>query len=229
MLPQSAPSVAILTGSGATASRSRPSALEVRAPGRLVGEALDLVRREPVDHRPGESVLAHVGERFGVDDVVAVAGAQDRQEVAAALGGAGREEGEAVVAELGGDPVARAMPGAGVVHRDPGRGLKPRAQHRLGLLDEGLDAAGQEPHDLALGDREPERGEEGRDPLHRHLALMVLQQHEAAQLRAEMAAHARRQAAPRGFARRVSASVPGGSGSRAAAARGPGRGSPGSP
>ena len=83
------------------------------APERPFSGDLDRVRgdREPVDHRPGEGVLAHVGERLGVDDAVAVAGAQDRQEIAAALGEAGREEGEAVVAELGGDAVAGAMPG----------------------------------------------------------------------------------------------------------------------
>ena len=77
---------------------------EMGAPGWLVGEVLDLVHREPVDHRAGQSVLAHVGEGVGVDEVVLVAGAQGRQEVTTALGEAGREEGEAIVAELRRDP-----------------------------------------------------------------------------------------------------------------------------
>jgi hypothetical protein len=38
-----------------------------------------------VDHRPGEVTLAHIGERLGIDDIVAMAGAEQIQEVPAAL------------------------------------------------------------------------------------------------------------------------------------------------
>jgi hypothetical protein len=41
------------------------------------------------DHVGGKCTFAHVGERLGVDDVIVVAGAQQREEVEAALGAGG--------------------------------------------------------------------------------------------------------------------------------------------
>lgn len=57
----------------------------------------------------------------------------------------------------------------------------------------GSDIAGQEPQHLALGDHQPQAGQKGRDPLDRHLALVMLQQNEPKQFRSEMAAQAGRQ------------------------------------
>ena len=48
--------------------------------------------------------------------------------------------------------------------------------------------AGEEPQDLTLGDHQPQAGQQGRDPIDRHLPLVMLQQDEAHQLWPEMTA-----------------------------------------
>ena len=84
-------------------------------------------------------------------------------------------------------------PTNGVVDGDPARGLEASAQHRLGFGDQGGALGGQEPHHLTFGDRHAQAGKERRDPLGRDLALVMLQQHEAAQLWPEVTLDARRQ------------------------------------
>ena len=162
-------------------------AIEMRQPSRFIWQALDRVRRELIDHRTGEVVVTHVGERGLVDDVVQVAGTQDLQEVPPALGEAGGEEGKAIVPDLGRHAVLRSMASPGVIDGEPARARQAGAQHRLGLGDQGGALGGQEPHHLALGDRHAEAGKERRDPLGRDLALVMLQQHEAAQFRPKVA------------------------------------------
>jgi hypothetical protein len=46
------------------------------------------------NHMGGQGAFTHVGERLGVDDVIVVAGAQQREEIEAAFGGCGAEPGE---------------------------------------------------------------------------------------------------------------------------------------
>ena len=97
------------------------------------------------DHRPGQCPLAHVGQRLGVDHVVAVAGAQHLEEVQPALRAGGGEGGEVVVAELGADAVLVLVAGAGVVDADPGRRAQPGPQHVACLVEEGALALVQQP------------------------------------------------------------------------------------
>src|SRR5918996_4005371 len=193
MLPKSAPSVAILTArrSGATtevAPGSQPRGrdrepgqterLEMRVPGRAIGEVLARMLSEQLDHRPCQVALVHVGEGSAIENVVLVTSAQELEKVAPALGEGGGEEGEAIVPDLSGHAVPGAMAGAGVVDGDPRGGLEAGAQDRLGLVDEGRALGGQEPHHLALGDGHAETIQKGRDSLGRDLTLMMLQEHE---------------------------------------------------
>ena len=154
-------------------------------PGRAIGEVLARMLSEQLDHRPGQVALVHVGEGRAIEDVVLMAGAQEREKVAPALREGGGEEGEAVVPDLGGHAVPGAMAGAGVVDRDPRGGLEAGPHHRLGLGDQGRALGGQQPHHLALGDGHAEAVQKGRDPLGRDLTLMMLQEHEPVQLGSE--------------------------------------------
>ena len=70
-LPQTAPSVAILTGSGVTVRPAMPSRSRWRQPGGLVGEVPLGMLRQAGDHRARQGTLAHVGQGLGVDHVVA--------------------------------------------------------------------------------------------------------------------------------------------------------------
>ena len=72
-------------------------------------------------------------------------------------------------------------------------GLQPRPQHVTAFGQETVLAIDQQPHHLALGDAETHRAQLRGEPLHRYLALVMLQQHEAAQLRPEMTGDALRQ------------------------------------
>ena len=75
------------------------------------------------------------------------------------------------------------MARAGIVHRDPARGLQPGLQCALGLGDEALLVRRQHAHQLALGDLDPQFLQQQEQPLHRGLASVILRQHEAPQLR----------------------------------------------
>jgi len=82
---------------------------------------------------------------------------------------------------------------AGVIDRDPGRRLQPGAQHIARLVDEAVLAADQQAHDLTLGDLDTDRREQRDQPGHGDLTLVILRQHEPAQLRPEMAVDPGRQ------------------------------------
>ncbi|EDP60995.1 hypothetical protein BAL199_00660 [alpha proteobacterium BAL199] len=122
-----------------------------------------------------------------------MAGAQQLQEVEPALRTGGGEPGEAVVADLGAVAVLRLVACAGVVDRHPCRGFQPRAQHRTGLRDEAILILDQQPHHLPLGDLDADGLEQFYQPRHGDLPLVVLRQHEAPQLRPEMAVDPARQ------------------------------------
>ena len=105
-----------------------------------------------------------------------------------------------LVADLGAVGVSPLVAGAGVVDRDPGGARKPGPEHADGLVPEpGLAVVQQPPH-LALGDLDAhvvQLRDQARD---RHLALVVLGQHVAAQRRPEMAVHPARQRRQHGAA-----------------------------
>ena len=122
-----------------------------------------------------------------VDHVVAVPGAQQLQEVQPALRSSRGEPGEVIVADLGTHAVRSLVAGAGVVDRDPPRGLQPGAAHIRRLGQEARPGVGQKPHNLPLGDHDPEVVELGHQTRHRHLAAVILRQHEAPQLGTEVA------------------------------------------
>ena len=103
--------------------------LQVGLPCRPIGEQLVVMLGEQPDDRSGKRAAAHIGERFGVDHVVAMPGAQQLQEIEPALRGGRAEPGEVVVADLGTVAVHRLVARAGVIDRDPGRRLQPGAQH----------------------------------------------------------------------------------------------------
>src|SRR5271167_2919261 len=79
----------------------------------------DTLRRSS-DYMGGERAFAHVGQCLGIDDVIVVAGAQQREEVEAALRGGGAEPGEMRIADLRAEAVRRLVASASVIHRDPG-------------------------------------------------------------------------------------------------------------
>ena len=59
--------------------------VEMRQEGRLIGKAPVRMLGQAGDHVGRELALAHIGQRFGVDDVIIVTGTQQREEIAAAL------------------------------------------------------------------------------------------------------------------------------------------------
>ena len=85
------------------------------------------------------------------------------------------------------------MARAGIVHRDPGRRLQARPQHVTVLFEEAVLSSDQQAHHLSLGDGDADPPQLCHQPRHRHLALMVLRQHETTQLLSEMPDHAGRQ------------------------------------
>ncbi len=85
------------------------------------------------------------------------------------------------------------MPGAGVIDRDPGGAFQASAQHGIGLVGKGRDVIGQKTQHLTLGNHQPQALQQRRDPVNRHLTLVMLEQNEAHQLGTEMAAQASRQ------------------------------------
>src|ERR1700730_19120509 len=99
----------------------------MRVKGPLVGEAAVGMFGQPVDHLSGQGAFAHIGERRGIDDVIAMSGAQQAEEVEAALRSGGAEPAEMVVADLGADAVRRLVAGGGGVHRGPRRRWSARA------------------------------------------------------------------------------------------------------
>jgi hypothetical protein len=167
--------------------------VELRRPGRTVGEVPHRVIGQAGDQRRRQAALTQIRQRHVVDDVIGVAGAQQPEEVQPALAPAAAEPGEVLVADLGADAVRAGVARPGVVDRDPGRRLQPRPQHVAGLREEAVLAGDQQPHHLALGDVDPDGAQLRHQPGHRHLALVVLRQHEAPQLRPEVAHHARGQ------------------------------------
>ena len=79
-LPHSAPSVAISTGSGLTFRAAMPSFSRCAVQACLIGEVTVGMFGEAGDHMAGQRAFAHIGERVVIDDVIAMAGAQQARE-----------------------------------------------------------------------------------------------------------------------------------------------------
>ncbi len=119
-------------------------------PGRLIGEEAVRVLGQASDHRTGQGALAHVGQRFGVDDVIAVTCAQQFEEVAAALGTGGAEPGKMGVADLRAEAIDGLVASPGVIRRDPGGAGEPGAEHIASLVEKVVLAGDQQADELSL-------------------------------------------------------------------------------
>ena len=82
------------------------------------------------------------------------------------------------------------MARAGVVHRDPVGRFQAGTQHLAGLRQKVVLPVDQQAHELTLGDADPNRLKLRDQALDRHLALVILHQHEATQLWPKMTANA---------------------------------------
>jgi hypothetical protein len=114
---------------GGHGQRGDAEPFKMRLPGRRIGKLLLGMLRQPGNGGSGEGMFVHVGQSRLVDHVISVSGPQQIEEVKAALAARGAEPGEIIIADLRADAVDALMPRAGVIHRDPGGGLQPRAQH----------------------------------------------------------------------------------------------------
>ncbi len=168
-------------------------AVEMRLPGRLIGEPHLSMGGQPMDDGPCQGTPAHIVQRRVVDDIVGVSGTQQVEEVQPALARPRAEPGEVVIADLRAEPVLAGMARAGVVHRDPTRGLQAGPQHIMVFHQEPILPGNQQAHHLSLGDADADPPQLCHQPRHGHLPLMVLRQHEATQLWPEMTGHAGRQ------------------------------------
>src|SRR6516225_8120912 len=155
-LPHKAPSVAISTGSGLTLRAEMPSSSRwvFQAVSSAKG-AIDVLGQSS-DDRPGERTRAHISQRFGIDDVIAMAGAQNFEEVETALRLGGSEPCKLSVADLGTEAIRGLVARARIVHRDPGGMRKSGPQHIMGFVQETLFAGDQQANDLPLGDQDPD-------------------------------------------------------------------------
>jgi hypothetical protein len=77
---------------------------------------------------------------------------------------------------------------ARVIDRYPGRRLQAGAQNVARFVEEVILFVGQQPLDLSLGDRHANRMQQRRQTRQRGLPLMILHQHETAQVGAKMSA-----------------------------------------
>jgi hypothetical protein len=161
-------------------------ARKMRVPGRGVGEGADRMGGEARHERSGEAMLGHIDQGRVVDDIIGMAGAQAVQKVQAAFRLRRLERGEEVIADLGADAVAALVARAGVIDADPVRRRQPRAQHVARLVEKIILAGDEKPDELTLGDIDPEAAKLFQQARHRHLPQVILNQHVAAELRAEM-------------------------------------------
>ena len=132
----------------------------------------------------GQLVLAHVSEGGLVDDVFVLPGPEQFEKVQPALRARGCEERKAVIADMRAKAVPSLMPGARIVNGQPGCRQKPRSQHFNGFFEESVLLAGQQPHDLPLGDRDAQAGQLRGQPRDRDLPLVVLAQNKALEAQA---------------------------------------------
>src|SRR3979409_1923840 len=71
---------------GSDAERRDAETVEICGKGRPIGEEPVRMFGQAGDRRGGEDAAAHIGQRLGIDDVIAIAGAQQVEGIAAGLG-----------------------------------------------------------------------------------------------------------------------------------------------
>src|SRR5882672_3285763 len=140
-LPHKAPSVATVTGSGLTVRAEMPSRSRWAVQAARIGEEPVRMLGQAGDHRPGEGAVAHIGQRFGIDDIIAMARTQQFEKVAAAFRLCRSKPGELCVADLSAEAVDGLVTSPGVIHRDPGSADEPGAEHIAGLVKEAVLSA----------------------------------------------------------------------------------------
>jgi len=90
---------------------------------------------------------------------------------------------------MGTKAVLGLVPRSRIVNRDPGRGVKARAQHLLGFAEKGVLLGAEQAHDLPLGDIDAQIVKLAEQAWNSNLPLVVLAQDEALDLWAEMAGY----------------------------------------
>ena len=171
IVPQSAPSVAILTGLRRHRHPGNAQRLRTGPPAVAVAEAPPLVAGEKGDRPSRQVPLPHAFERDVVHGAILLSRAEMLEEVEAALRAGRPETREEVVADRRAIAVPGLVAGAGVVGADPRRRLQAGPQHLLLLPGDAPGIRGREPPDLALGDVQADRGRHLRDPSRRRPAL----------------------------------------------------------
>ena len=187
---------------GGDLERIEAEPVQMRVPGGFVAKAGLGVVRQRGDLCCRHVHRAHPGERGVVDDIIRAPGLQQRQEGAAGLRHCGAEDGEAPVADLSNKAILAGVARRRVIDADPARRLESGAQHRLVLGCQSLHPLAQQPHDLTLGNLEPNTVQKRCQPLTGDLALKVTSSDKAAPLGAKAAEDARRQRCHDPFARR---------------------------
>jgi hypothetical protein len=100
---------------GCYRQRGDPKLLQMRLPGRRIGKLLVRVFRQASDDGSGERTLAHVAQCHIIDHVIGISGAQQIEEVPAALAIGRAEPGKVFVADLGAKAVGGFMSRPSVV------------------------------------------------------------------------------------------------------------------
>ena len=127
-------------------------------------------------------------------NIVGVAGPQTIEKVQSALGLRRPEGGEERVADLRAHAIASPVACSRIIDADPRRRGEAGPQNIARLLHELVRAPDEKTHQLPLRDVDANRAQLHQKARHRHLAFMILRQHEAAQGGPEMtAADAHRQ------------------------------------
>ncbi len=144
-------------------------------PGGVIGKAFRRSLGQALDQGASQGRAALVVQGRRVDEVATIAGAQQIEEVQAALGRARGEPGEAVVADLRAVAVPAAMARAGVVGADPRSIPQAGAQHCPALGEAAVLAPAQQAHRLALRNGQAQRlqlrGDALRSSSEHHLAI----------------------------------------------------------
>lgn len=125
--------------------------IELREPSALVVE-VSRPGAQLLDAGARELVLAQVLPSALVEVIVGVGGAQQLEEVDAALRGGGLEESEVFVADVGAVAVFAAVACAGVIDVDIGAGAQTGEQELVLLVVEGVVVLDEQTVELARGD-----------------------------------------------------------------------------
>ena len=156
MLPASAPSVAICTGSGVTCRALMPRRSRCACQASWLAKCARGFAANWLITGTGKRTATHVAQGRVIDHVIGVSGAQEIEKVQSALAGPRGEPGEAVVANLDTPAILSGVARAGIVHRDPGRRTQAGPQHVAVFGKKVVLTINQQTHHLALRDADPD-------------------------------------------------------------------------